>query len=222
AGLGLIPSDRDKMGLWDPYKTGAVRAEDARLSDAATDVGITGVGLGRLLGICEHFPEASCPAPAPSADQDRGALDPAIMSIAQSDAASITVENGGDERPMVSLLAATADGAPNVLNMRVSGLEDFVAKKADKSTVMMNLKLAQQLVYGRGQPMVDSVVIQLKQTSDMERARARLTHILNEKNWDLEIINLQQMVPTYRQIVVLFNMIFFFLAIIMGLVVMFA
>lgn len=222
AGVGLIPSDRDRMGLWDPYKTGAVRAADTRLSDAGTDVGITGMGLGRLLGICERFPEASCPRLAPRAAQDSGATDPAIMSIAQSDAESMGAGSSEDGRPTISLLAATADGAPNVLNMRVGGLEDFGAKEADESTVMMNLQLAQQLVYGRGPPMVDSVVVQLKQTSDMERARTRLSELIKEKNWDLEIIDLEQMVPTYRQIVVLFNMIFFFLAIIMGLVVMFA
>jgi len=54
------------------------------------------------------------------------------------------------------------------------------AKEMDDNYVGMHLALAQRLLYGGGERKVSSIVVQLKRSEDMARARARLDALFAE------------------------------------------
>src|SRR6267378_4887657 len=62
-GVGLIPSDRDRMRQWDEFRLNTTRAPDPRLSDHDSSRGLVGVGLARVLGLCAPLGLPGCPKP---------------------------------------------------------------------------------------------------------------------------------------------------------------
>ena len=85
----------------------------------------------------------------------------------------------------------------------------------------MNLALAQQLLYGRGEHKAVGIVLQLNRTEDIVPARARLRSLFKEHHLDLDFRDFTELQPQYNQIVGLFGAIFFFIAIVMGVIVLF-
>jgi putative ABC transport system permease protein len=62
----------------------------------------------------------------------------------------------------------------------------------------------------------------LHRTEDMALARARLVSLFAEKKLDLEVRDFGELVPFYREVIGLFGAIFGFIAVIMGVIVLFA
>src|SRR5262249_60862147 len=81
--------------------------------------------------------------------------------------------------------------------------------------------LAQQLVYGRGKPMVTGITVQLQRTADLEKARARLTSLFRQKGWKLEVRDFGELNPFYVQVKRFFGSMFLFSPVIVGLIVLF-
>jgi putative ABC transport system permease protein len=65
-------------------------------------------------------------------------------------------------------------------------------------------------------------VLQLKRTSDVSVVRARLETVIKEAGLNLEVRDFRELTPFYGQVVGLFSSIFLFIAIIMGVIVLFA
>jgi putative ABC transport system permease protein len=122
----------------------------------------------------------------------------------------------------IDLLAATVGGAPNVVSLTVSGAEPQGVKELDDNYVAMPLALAQQLVYGRGEHKVSGIELQLHRSEDLAAARARLLAIFQQQHLDLEVRDFGELTPFYGQAVKLFSAIFFFIALVMGVIVLFA
>ena len=220
-GVGLIPSDRNRMRQWDEFKIGAARPPDLRLSDSDETRGIMGVGLARILGLCARLGLADCP-PLPAAERPTAqvvaAADPGIVDLARREVAA----GSSASTPEVQLLAATAGGAPNVVSLSVSGAEPQPAKELDDNYIAMHLALAQQLVYGRGEHKVTGIVLQLRRSEDLPAARARLTLLFQTHHLDLDVRDFGELAPFYGQVVRLFGAIFLFIALVMGVIVLFA
>ena len=220
-GVGLIPSDRDRMRQWDQFKIGAARPPDPRLSDADETRGLMGFGLARILGLCARLRLADCP-PLPDAERPvtktASAVDPDIASLAQREAGT----GAASGAPQIQLLAATAGGAPNVVSLSVSGAEPQGVKELDDNYIAMHLALAQQLVYGRGEHKVTGIVLQLHRSQDLQAARARLVSLFGEHHLDLDVRDFGELTPFYGQVVRLFSGIFLFIALVMGVIVLFA
>src|SRR6201997_84987 len=64
-GVGLIPSDRDRMRQWDEFHVGQVYPPDPRLSDGDSPRGLVGVGIARVLGLCKPLALPDCPPARP-------------------------------------------------------------------------------------------------------------------------------------------------------------
>ncbi|HVZ71316.1 MAG TPA: FtsX-like permease family protein [Polyangia bacterium] len=218
-GAGYVPGDRDRMRRWDEHGVNRRRAREERsLVDDDESVGVVGVGLARVLGLCERLKIADCPPrpapvtttpPPPTAD---------LPSLAPEDgAASPSTE------PRIELLAATAGGAPNVMSLRVARAEAQGVRELDENAVVMHFGLAQKLLYGRGQRKADAVVVQLRRTEDMPWARARLATLFAAHHLDdrLEIRDFADREPFYGQAVGMFGAIFLFISFIMGVIVLF-
>ncbi len=126
-----------------------------------------------------------------------------------------------DKAPRIDLLAATAEGAPNVVSFFVNEAVNMGFKELDDMYVGMNLKLAQQLLYGRGEHKAVSIAIQLHRSEDIGKARARLHTLFHQHGLDLEVHDFTELTPQYLQIIGFMSAIFTFIAVIMGVIVLF-
>lgn len=221
-GVGYIPSDRDRMAHWDEYGLGVDAKRLSALRDSDPAHGVVGVGLARVLGLCEALQVKNCPE-LPQADSKAPSSGPRAVEdfseLSRRDRASAVAEGGGD--PRIDLLAATAGGAPNVVSLYVTKAEVQGVKEFDDNYVGMHLALAQQLLYGRGTRKVTGVVLQLQRTEDMAAVRQRLLALFSEHHLDLEVRDFSELTPAYKQVIGLFGSIFSFISVIIGVVVLF-
>jgi putative ABC transport system permease protein len=222
-GTGLIPSNRERMRQWDEFRASAGYVPDRRMSDEDPSRGEIGVGLARVLGLCGPLGLHGCPAlPAarPLSGAATGAASRDLTDLAAHDLAADA--QGSDPTPQIDLLAATAGGAPNVVQLAVGGAEPQGVKELDDNFVAMPLGLAQQLVYGRSEHKATGIVLQLHRSEDLPAARARLTTLFKQKHLDLEVRDFGELSPFYGQVKNMFSAIFLFIALVMGVIVLFA
>jgi putative ABC transport system permease protein len=204
-GIGYVPSGQARMRKWRDYGFTAV-GRDLPLTDDDATHGIVGVGLARMLGLCAPLKIADCPAPPGSKSKD---------------AASGGKDAESFGEPTINLLAATAEGAPNIVSMKVREARSQGVKEFDDIYVAMNIKLAQRLLYGRDDTKAVGIVIQLQHTADIPKARARLNALFKQHGLDLEVRDFYELVPRYMQAIGLFYAIFGFIAIVIGIIVLF-
>jgi putative ABC transport system permease protein len=222
-GTGLIPSNRERMRQWDEFRASAGYVPDRRMSDEDPSRGEIGVGLARVLGLCGPLGLHGCPAlPAARSfsGETTGAAQRDLTDLAARDLAAGA--QGSNPTPQIDLLAATAGGAPNVVLLAVGGAEPQGVKELDDNFVAMPLGLAQQLVYGRGEHKATGIVLQLHRSEDLPAARARLTTLFRQKHLDLEVRDFGELSPFYGQVKNMFSAIFLFIALVMGVIVLFA
>ena len=220
-GIGVVPSERDRLQGWDQHGVNRRRVlPDSGLRDDDETRGVVGVGLARVLGLCERLHIGDCP-PRPSRVATDGApMSEELASLAAADRAAVPAAGGGD-RPRLDLLAATAGGAPNVVSLTVSRAEPQGVRELDENFVAMHLALAQKLVYGRTAPKATGIVVQLQRTQDVGLARARLGTLFAQNRLDLEVRDFAELQPFYSQAVGMFRAIFLFISLIMGVIVLF-
>jgi putative ABC transport system permease protein len=225
-GTGFIPSDRDAMKRWDEYQVGRAGDPDTGLRDGDRSQGIVGIGMARVLGLCEKLHLGDCPQ-LPSGAPSENAARAEVAGLPKQDFSDLvsrdraTAAPHAPVSPRIDLLAATAGGAPNVVDLEVVKADAQGVRDLDDIYVGMHLVLAQELVYGRGEHRATGIVIQLHKTEDMARARARLALLFKAHNLDLETRDFAEITPFYTQALDLFRSIFSFISVIIGIVVVF-
>jgi putative ABC transport system permease protein len=217
-GVGVVPSDRDNMRDWNEYHLPPAFSRAPALRDDAPERGVVGVGLARILGACGKPGLPDCLQRLRPPATDAPAVPADLTALAGEAAAETPADTEGRR---IDLLAATASGAPNVVSLQVVGTEVQGAKEMDDVYVGMNLTLAQQLVYGRGEHKVTAIVLQLHRTEDMPVVRARLAELFSENKLALEVRDFIDLTPFYGQTLNFFNALFLFVSIIMGVIVLF-
>jgi len=229
-GLGVVPADYNKMRRWNEH--GLVFdaiALSHRINEKDESHGFIGVGLARMLGLCEALHLGNCPAPEQGGDQPgEGRITAparrdfsALTGEARESGPAVRHEPEKETAPRLDLLAATAAGAPNVVSFYVDNAILQGVKEYDDSLVVMNFALAQRLLYGRGAKKALSIVIQLHRTEDIPVARARLEKLVREHGFNLETKELTELQPFYKQVVGMFKTIFSFISAVMGVIVLF-
>jgi putative ABC transport system permease protein len=223
-GVGFVPSDRDRMEQWDEYGTESRGLKRSGLKDGDLSKGITGIGLVRILGLCSRLHLDHCPPPpAPPSSDFAGEDAPAplanLADLVSRDKPEADAATSVD--PTIDLLAATAGGAPNVVSLQIANVELQPWKELDDNYVGMNIGLAQNLIYGRGEHKATGIVVQLHRTQDLEIARSRLSALFREHGLDLEVRDFTELNPQYNQIIGLFGSIFSFITTVIGVVVLF-
>jgi len=230
-GVGVVPSDRDRMREWDEYDE--QRMVDAlglspktplpNLRDDDASRGVVGVGLARILGLCAQLNLKDCPQPpAPTDASTRAAAPPAedFTELAQRDRVAAAAQPDAG-MPRIDLLGATAGGAPNVVSLYVRGALYQNVKELDDAYVGMHISLAQRLLYGRGEHDVTSIVLQLYRTEDIPAARARLVELFTQQGLPLEVHDFTELEPFYNEVMGFFGATFGFIAAIMSVIVLF-
>jgi len=223
-GLGVIPADFNRMHLWDEHqlKLAAFYGIEP-LNERDEAHGQIGVGLGRILGLCEPLKIPGCTkqqggdqtiqTPPGQRKRDFSALEEKSSQPASEPQRGVA--------PRLDLLAATAASAPNVVNFYVDKAISQGVKEYDDSFVIMNFSLAQQLLYGRGEKQAVGIVLQLHRTEDIPIARARLEQLIKVNKLDLETRELTELQPFYKQAVGMFAAIFSFISAVMAVIVLF-
>jgi putative ABC transport system permease protein len=224
-GDGIVPSDRARMRQWNEYSVGDALPPIA-LADDDPEGGVIGLGLGRILGFCELLTIPDCPPPRagkerPPAAPAAAAAEEDFSQLVAQDKVAARPADTSRGRPRIDLLAATAGGAPNVVTLYINRAEFQGVKEADDGRVVMPLALAQRLLYGRGEHQVTSIVLQLHRTEDLDLAAQRLAALFKERGLALELRDFVQLNPLYGQASSFFAFIFAFIAVIIGMIVLF-
>lgn len=214
---GLIPEDRNRMLEWNDY--GVISyAQPLPLVGAPGDAVLVGMGVARKLKLCALLESADCvPVGQPAAGEGAGVPDDvAALSALEGDARAPSTEN------RIEMLAATARGAPNVASLNVIKASNMGIKALDDVYMAMHLAQAQRLIYGTATPQVTAILIQLRHTEQIPAARQRLAELLAESGQEgLEVLDFDTLNPTYRQTNEFMDSMFGFIALLIGVIVLF-
>lgn len=220
-GTGFVAADVNRMRQWNEFDTPQA-ALHFPLEGAAPDAAIVGLGVARVLRLCEALNIANCPRPEVERATGGPALPDDIAALASGEqAAGAASQKSGKAR--IELLAGHGRGSPNVAALNVVAAEDQGLKELDEVTVIVHLKQAQQLVFSRSAPRATSIMVQLAHTDQIEPAIELLRALLKRVAPDqtLSVIDFETLNPFYTQTMGLFDTIFGFIFALIGGIVLF-
>jgi putative ABC transport system permease protein len=209
-GMGQNYRDQLKMQEWDGYNID-MPAPHMPI-DATSKNAYIGKGLATNLNLCDALHIKGCVEE--KIETNTNPIDDDI-----SDFLDDTTEQSDEAR--VSLLVASNHGAPNIANLKVDAVWAKTQKNLDDMFLALPLKEAQILLYGEENNKASAIHIQLKSYDDMNKVIMALKHLFRENNLDLEIIDLQTFNPEVQKVIGIFAVIFGFVSIIIGLIVVF-
>lgn len=215
-GVGLDSKAQARMQHWNGYGMDRMEGKPPALDGTAADAAVIGTGVARVLQLCAPLQVADCPQPLADG-QSKGAAMPA--DLAGLDAAKQGRKPQADSH--IELLAATASGAPNIASLNVVKAENFGVKALDDMMIQLHLPKAQQLLFGSGAPQVSSLILQLKDSRDLERARKRVQQLLMTESQPLSVLDFAKLNPQYGQITGMFAAILGFVGVLIGTIVLF-
>ncbi len=223
-GNGFVAADINQMRSWDNYGL-RLKSPVFALEGAAPDAAIVGVGVARVLQLCDALKISNCPTPdkeaKPEPAGEAKTLPDDIAALSQQET------KPGSEAAVnprkIEVLVGNARGAPNVTALEVVRAEDQGIKELDEVYVMMHLTQIQKLIYGTAPPKATSIMIQLRQTAQMPAAVARLGPILASfsKTQPLAVLDIRTLNPFYVQTIQMFDTIFGFIFVLIGAIVLF-
>lgn len=213
-GRGVDVAGQNQLKQWNDYRMVGLPQRSVALTGTAPNAAVVGTGVARVLQLCTPLQVKDCPQPLAANEQGRAMpADLAALPVAAPAA------NLG--RVQIELLAARASGAPNVASLQVVKAEQQGVKALDDISVQLHLTQAQQLVYGQDTPQVSAIVLQLRHSSDMPAARARLAQLLQGGSQPLVVQDFATLNPQYGQITGMFAAILGFVAVLIGAIVLF-
>ena len=223
-GVAYVAEDVNRMRAWNEFSV-PFAGRPFPLEGAAADAAVIGLGVARVLQLCERLQAANCPRPpaaGPAASAKGGQAVPAdIAALGDNSAAT---SSGGGSGARIELLASSGRGAPNVAALSVIAAEDQGIKELDEVTVILQLPYAQRLVYGRNEPRVTAIMVQLRETADMDAAQRRMEALLAQRppgGPPLAVRTHEELNPFFGQAMRLFDVIFGFIFALIGGIVLF-
>jgi len=217
-GTGYVASDINRMRSWNDFGLRS-KAPVSVLAGAPPETAVVGVGVARVLQMCDALHVDKCAPPQVKADDNASALpdDIAQLSLQESVATPL-----GPARH-IEVLIVNSRGAPNVTALEVIQAEDQGIKELDEITLITHLEKIQKLVYGAAQPRVTSIVIQLRHSDQLEIARQRLQPILDRysSHQPLALMDFRMLNPFFVQTEQMFDTIFGFVFLLIGAIVLF-
>lgn len=215
---GLVVEEFNQMLLWNDYGLKSY-AEPLPLVGSSTDAVVVGTGVARKLKLCNalKLPDCSQATAAPASTAQQAPDDIAALSALEKSSLPQQDES------RIEMLAATAHGAPNVASLSVVKAKNMGIKAVDDVYLAMHLAQAQKLIYGGATPQVTSIRVQLRHTSQIPAARARLSQLLSTefKNQPLEILDFRVLNPMFVQTAQFMDSMFGFISILIAVIVLF-
>lgn len=222
-GIGYVAEDVARMRDWNEYGIPSISVPYALLK-APEDAAIVGIGVARVLLLCEKLGVKDCPTPSVEKRAAGGAALPAdIAALAMGVQAADSSAAAAGGKAQIELLATQPKGTPNVASLKVIAAEDQGFKELDEVTVILQLSQAQRLVYSRGEPRATSIMLQLEHTASVAAAVQRVRVILDRvmPGHSLAVLDFKQLNPYYGETINLFNTIFGFIFVLIGGIVLF-
>lgn len=226
-GNGFVAQDVNRMRLWNDFDLTAPIKQFA-LDGAPPDAAIVGIGVARVLQLCEALKIERCPAPQKDDKPASGApaMPDDIAQLSQLEAPSRQPAQASQSKAdarRIEVLIGNARGAPNVTSLQVVLAEEQGIKELDEVYVMMHLAQIQQLIYGRSKPKVTSIMVQLMHSEQIPQALERLEPILKkyEHNQPMALLDFRKLNPFYVQTIGMFDTIFGFIFVLIGAIVLF-
>ena len=218
-GMGIVPSMFEKLMIWDQYHLKVTKTDvSTGLKDEDLSGGVIGYGMAERLNLCKDMRLEDCAAPPEKIETSGGAPAEDFSALTQNDFPAQPSDKT-DTSARLDLLAATSGGAPNVVSVNLRKAMKMGTKAFNEGLIIMNLDLAQKLISGRGIKKVTGLMIQLNRTDSLEPVRQRLEQILPQN--DYEVKTFGEVRPMYGQTISMFVTIFGFVALIMGVIVLF-
>jgi putative ABC transport system permease protein len=217
---GIVPEEQNRMRLWNDYGQ-RILIRPMSLEATSPDSVVLGVGLARVLHLCDELKVPDCQSPR-EAGASAGASDlPA--DIADLATGTRSPAEQAPRKAQIELLASGPKGAPNVASVRPAGAEFQGIKELDEVAVSAHLALAQRLVYGTSEKQVTAIAVQLHHTTDLDAARQRLQKLLGEIRGGkpLSVVDFATLNPFYGQTIRMFDTIFGFMSVLIGAIVLF-
>ena len=220
AGSGWDPQARSLMLEWDGnhmrLPPGAVF-----ISEDKPHAGVIGAGLAQLLGLCEVLAVKDCvPVHQATVDASTPVMASDLAQLTQRAMEPVRAEPA-EQAVSVELMSSGATGAPNVVRMEVLRAQRQGAREFDAMFIGMPLALAQRLLFGPQGKGASAVVLQLKDSGDIERAKARVQAVLGTHATPLEVHDFHTIQPNFDQVVAMFTAIFRFVTVLMAVVTLF-
>ena len=220
-GSGLVAEDINQMRRWNDFQLPSTSPLFA-LEGTAADATIVGVGVARVLQLCDALKIARCPTPDKEKKPDAANLpdDIAQLSLQETPAA---VGSVGTNSTRVEVLVVNARGAPNVTSLQVMRAEEQGIKELDEVYMTMHFAKIQQLMYGSSPPKATSIMIQLRHSNQISAALQRLAPILAafSATQPLAVLDFRTLNPFYVQTIQMFDTIFGFVFLLIGAIVLF-
>lgn len=224
-GTGSIAEDVNRMRQWNEFAIPLSRPRFP-LEGTPADSAIVGFGVARVLQLCAKLKVGDCPTPdaVQATTHDKPvALPKDIAALSQLEGGSPAsgAQGGGGAR--MELLSSSSRGAPNVASLNVVVAENQGFKELDEVSLIVHLTQAQRLVFGRGQPRITSIVLLLNKSADEPVAAARLREIVatHSSAQPLVVRRFDELNPFYVQSEQLFDVIFGFIFVLIGGIVLF-
>lgn len=222
-----IPEDRAALLSWAHPALDLPAAEPLLQADQP-QAGVIGHGLAQVLGLCEALTVPDCQHPVtPSSPPDETPIPADLAHLSQMQAPGLKAphDTQAHPNPWLDLLAASAQGAPNVVRMQVLSAQRQSARELDAAFLTLPLPLAQRLVFGPDtQQRASAIVVQLHRTADLPAARSRIEELLgsNPAFGPLKVHDVNELQPSFGQVVQLFQTIFRFVSLLMLVVTAFS
>lgn len=224
-GFGTVAADRNRMRDWNEFQL-PMPPERFALDGAAADAAVIGMGVARVLLLCEALQIADCPPrvkPTAAAAVAGDALPDDIAQLAAGAGPAPAAATQAAGPPRLDLLASSAGGAPNVVSLSLVKAERQGFKELDEVFLSMQLPQAQRLVFGKAPPKATALMVQLRSTQDLPRATQRLKSVVATvaPEQPLDVLDFQQINPFFVQTVQMFDTIFGFIFVLIGAIVLF-
>ena len=220
-GSGFVAEDINRMRRWNDFDL-RTNAPMSALEGAPADAAVVGIGVARVLQLCDALKIERCPKPEMEQKANGKALpaDIAQLSLLETPAVSAATRVGA---PKIEVLVVNARGAPNVTSLEVVRAEEQGVKELDEVTLIMHLAKLQQLIYGKTPPKATSIMLQLRHSDQIPAARARLAPILAKFSMTqpLAVLDFRELNPFFVQTMLMFDTIFGFVFLLIGGIVLF-
>jgi putative ABC transport system permease protein len=221
-GTGMVAEDVQAMRLWNEFSV-PMDSPPFALVGSASDAAIVGVGVARVLLLCDALAIHNCPRPEAKAVSGTGIALPDDIALLAETAAGPATSVARRAGARIELLAGQGRGTPNVTALQVLAAEDQGVKELDEVAVILHFKQAQALVYGRSPPKATAIMIQLQRTDQVGQASELLKALIKRvaPGQALGVLDYVVLNPFYVQTLDLFNMIFGFIFALIGGIVLF-
>ena len=219
-GTGLLADDINRMRQWNDFGLRS-SAPLSALAGTTDETAVVGIGVARVLQLCDALAIERCPKPEQDQVTDGNAIPDDIAQLSLQETPAVTPKAAASRR--IEVLVVNSRGAPNVTALDVVRAEDQGFKELDEVTLITHLSKIQRLVYGATRPKVTSIIIQLQHSDQVAQAVERLKPILANfsPSQALAVMDFRALNPFFVQTEQMFDTIFGFVFLLIGAIVLF-